>query len=63
MFEDLIKDKEIGIIPPTKDSIIEAMKQNILSKEKIIKDLIDDINIKDIMIQDLKKENDYLKQL
>lgn len=64
MFEDLIPDKkEPDTIPITKDSLIEAMKENIKLKERHIKDLLSEIVSRGVTIDGLRKELDYLKDL
>ena len=61
MFEDLInKDNKKGIIwgqkPVSRDSVIKAMKQNIKDKDKLIKDLVDELT-------KIQHELDYLRNL
>jgi len=65
MFEDLIPNnpKIWGQKDVDKNSIIKAMKDNIDEKEEIILDLIDELNNKNMEINDLKKELDYLRNL
>ena len=62
MFEDLIKKRKIPQ-PVSKDSLIKAMKDNIADKEDMILELLDEINGKNIIIDDLTKELQYLKDL
>ena len=63
MFEDLMPNKDPDPIPVDKDSLIEAMKENIQLKEDHIHDLLDELSKRNIRIDDLTKELDYLKQL
>lgn len=63
MFEDLIKDKKPIRYVGSKDSLIESLKDNVADKEDMILELLDEINNKNIIIDDLTKENGYLKDL
>lgn len=63
MFEDLIKDKKPIRYVGSKDSLIKAMKDNIADKEDMILELLDEINNKNIIIDDLTRELQYLKDL
>jgi len=63
LFEDLIPNKDPDPIPVDKDSLIDAMKENIKLKEDHIRDLLDELFKRNIKINDLNKELDYLKQL
>ena len=62
MFEDLIPERDPDPIV-TKDSIIEAMKENIKLKEAHIRDLLTEIVNRGVTIDGLRKELDYLKDL
>ena len=62
MFEDLIPERDPDPIV-TKDSIIEAMKENIKLKEAHIRDLLSEIVNRGVTIDSLRKELDYLKDL
>ena len=62
MFDDLIPEREPDPIV-TKDSIIEAMKENIKLKEAHIRDLLSEIVNRGVTIDSLRKELDYLKDL
>jgi hypothetical protein len=66
MFEDLINsDEETNEKPekPTDDSVIEALKWNVDCKEQMIKDLFEVIDQKDKKIEELERENKYLRDL
>jgi len=64
LFDDLIPDKrEPDTIPITKDSLIEAMKDNIKLKEAHIRHLLTEIVSRGVTIDGLRKELDYLKKL
>jgi len=62
LFDDLIPEREPDPIV-TKDSIIEAMKENIKLKEAHIRDLLSEIVNRGVTIDSLRKELDYLKDL
>lgn len=62
MFEDLIK-KKIGPVPVSKDSLIESLKHNVKLKDKHIKDLLSEIVKRGNIIDNMKKELDYLTDL
>ena len=62
MFDDLIPEREPDPIV-TKDSIIEAIKENIKLKEAHIRDLLSEIVNRGVTIDSLRKELDYLKDL
>jgi len=62
LFDDLIPEREPDPIV-TKDSIIEAMKENIKLKEAHIRDLLTEIVNRGVTIDGLRKELDYLRDL
>lgn len=66
MFEDLIPNKHIkpGIYKfKDKDSLIDSLKDNVDAKEEMIFDLLGELNNKNMEIEDLRKELDYLRDL
>lgn len=64
MFEDLIPDKvKKPTINENKDSLVEALKDNVDAKEDMILDLLGELNKKQMIIDDLQKEVDYLTDL
>ena len=65
MFEDLINSDEETerSSPETEASIIEALKWNVDCKEQMIKDLFEVIDQKDKKIEELERENKYLRDL
>ena len=64
MFEDLIPDKvKKPTINENKDSLVEALKDNVDAKEDMILDLLGELNKKQRIIDDLQKEVDYLTDL
>ncbi len=66
MFEDLIPDKKKYVKPgvyKNKDSLVEALKDNVKSKEDHIKRLFEEIVNRGQTIKDMQKEIDYLTDL
>ena len=66
MFEDLIPDKKKYLKPgvyENKDSLIEALKDNVKLKENHIRDLLQEIVNRGQTIKDMQKEIDYLTDL
>jgi hypothetical protein len=65
LFEDLIPDKKYikpGVYE-NKDSLVEALKDNVKLKEDHIKDLLQEIVNRGQTIKDMQKEIDYLTDL
>jgi transcription termination factor NusB len=65
MFEDLIKDKPEKEKPEKidKDHFIKILSDNVRQKQKIIDDLISELTKKQVTIDGMRKEIDYLTDL
>ena len=66
MFEDLIPEKKKYIKPDiyeNRDSLVEALKDNVKLKEDHINDLLNELAKRQSKIDNLQKEVDYLTDL
>ena len=67
MFEDIIPEKFKKYLKPdiyeNRDSLVEALKDNVKLKEDHINDLLNELSKRQSKIDDLQKEIDYLTDI